>query len=195
MKRLCAIGLMLTMGWQSIAAAGPLERSVSREASRLARESAGEADRSGWRAVRLLDPGTRIVITTADETMTGAFVSVDDTTLAVSRDGVILHLNVDDVQMIERRVRRGSALAAVFGTLGGIWLGSAMALGLTDSSRCHRDCGPEIFAVWTSIIGVPILGGYGAWRSSSRLTEEVIYRRRRRHRDAVPVNRRDATRC
>lgn len=179
MKRLCAIGLMLTMGWQSIAAAGPLERSVSREAIRLAREPAGEADRSGWRSVRLLDPGTKIVITTTDETMTGVFMSLNDTTLAVSRDGAILQLNVDDVQMVERRVRRGSALAAVFGTLGGIWLGSAMALGLTESSRCYRDCGPEIFAVWSAIIGVPIMGGYGAWRGSSRLTEEVIYRRQR----------------
>ena len=177
MKRLCATGLMLTMGWQSLVAAGPLERSSSREATRLALESRDEADRSSWRTVRLLDPGAKIVITTADETMTGAFVSVDDTTLAVSRDGAILQLSVDDVQMVERRVRRGSAVAAVFGTLGGIWLGSAMAFGLAESSRCYGSCGAEVFAVWSAIIGVPILGGYGAWRSSSRLTEEVIYRR------------------
>jgi hypothetical protein len=178
MKRLCATGLMLTMGWQSLVAAGPLERSVSREATRLARESAGEADRSGWRAVRLLEPGAKIVITTADDTMTGEFVSVDDTTLAVSRDGAILQLSVDDVQMVERRMRRGSAVAAVFGTLGGLWLGSAMAFGLAESSRCYRSCGAELLAEWSAVIGVPILGGYGAWRGSSRLTEEVIYRRR-----------------
>ena len=179
MKKLCATGLMLTLGWQSIAAAGPLERSASREATRLARESAGEADRSGWRTVRLLQPGTKIVITTADEVMTGAFASVDDTALFVSREGAIVRLNVDDVQMIERRVRRGSALAAVFGTLGGFWLGSAMAYGLAESSRCYRNCGGVEFAVWSAIIGVPILGGYGAWRGSSRLTEEVIYRRQK----------------
>jgi hypothetical protein len=179
MKRLCATGLMLTIGWQAISAAGPLERSVSREATRLARESAGEADRSGWRTVRLLEPGSKVVVTTADETMTGTLVSVDDTTLAVSRGGAILQLNVDDVQMVERRVRRGSAVAAVFGTLGGIWLGSGLAFGLAESSRCYRSCGAEIFAVWSAIIGVPILGGYGAWRGSSRLTEEVIYRRQK----------------
>jgi hypothetical protein len=179
MKRFCATGLMLAMGWQSISAAGPLERSVSREAIRLARESAGEADRSGWRTVRLLEPGSKIVITTADETMTGAFVSVDDTTLAVNRDGTVLHLSVDDVQMVERRVRRGSAVAAVFGTLGGFWLGSAMAFGLAESSRCYSSCGAEILTVWSAIIGVPILGGYSAWRGSSWLTEEVIYRRQK----------------
>jgi hypothetical protein len=179
MKRLCAIGLMLTLGWQSISAAGPLEGSVSREATRLARESAGDADRSGWRTVRLLEPGSKIVITSADKTITGAFVSADDTTLAVNRDGTVLHLRVDDVQMVERRVRRGSAVAAVFGTLGGIWLGSAMAYGVAESSRCHSRCGVEIFAVWSAIIGVPILGGYGAWRGSSRLAEEVIYRRQK----------------
>ena len=178
MKKLCATALILTLGWPSFVAAGPLGRSVSREAARLAREPAGDADRSGWRTVRLLDPGTKIVITTAEETMTGAFVSVDDTTLALNRNGSVLYLNVDDVQMVERRIRRGSALAAVFGTLGGIWLGSAMAVGLIDSTRCYRDCGAEEFALWSTIIGVPIMGGYGAWRSSSRLTEEVIYRRR-----------------
>jgi hypothetical protein len=177
MKRLCATGLMLTISWQSISAAGPLERSASREATRLARESAGEADRSGWRTVRVLEPGSKIVITIAGETMAGAFVSVDDTTLTLNRDGTVLHLSVDDVQMVERRVRRGSAVAAVFGTLGGIWLGSAMAFGLAESSRCYSSCGAEIFGVWSSLIGVPILGGYGAWRGSSRLTEEVIYRR------------------
>ena len=110
--------------------------------------------------------------------MTGAFVSVDDGTLAFNRNGAILTVNVDDVQMVERRIRRGSALAAVFGTLGGIWLGTAMAVGLVDSMRCYHDCGAEEIAVWSAIIGVPIMGGYGAWRSSSRLTEEVIYRRR-----------------
>jgi hypothetical protein len=177
MKRLCATGLMLTMGWQSIAAAGPLERSASREATRLARAWTDEADRSDWRTVRLLEPGAKIVITTADETMTGAFVSVDDTTLAVSRDSAILQVNVNDVQMVERRIRRGSAAAAVFGTLGGIWLGSAMAFRLAESWRCYGSCGAEILAGWSTVIGVPILCGYGAWRSSSRLTEEVIYRR------------------
>jgi hypothetical protein len=78
--------------------------------------------------------------------------------------------------MIEKRVRRGSALAAVFGTLGGIWVGSAVACGLADSSRCYQHCGVEL-AVWSAMIGVPIVGGYGAWRASSHLTEEVIYRR------------------
>jgi hypothetical protein len=133
----------------------------------------------GWQTVRLLEPGSKIVITTATETMTGAFVSVDDTALIVSQGGVIANLRVDDVQMIERQVRRGSALAAVFGTLGGFWLGSAMAYGLAESSRCYGNCGGVEFAVWSAIIGVPILGGYGAWRGSSRLTDEVIYRRQK----------------
>jgi hypothetical protein len=65
----------------------------------------------------------------------------------------------------------------VFGTLGGIWLGSGIGFAMAESSRCYRSCGGTELAIWTAIIGLPIAGGYGAWRSTSRLAEEVIYRR------------------
>src|SRR5258705_1518091 len=133
MKRLCAIGLILTIGWQPLAAAGPLERSLAREASRLARESSGETDWPGWQAVHLLQPGTQIVISTADALVSGEFVALDDSAIAVSKDSVVEHVNLEDVQIVERRVRRGSALAAVFGTLGGIWLGSGLAYAMAES--------------------------------------------------------------
>jgi hypothetical protein len=177
MTRLCVIGLILAIGWQSPAAAGPLERSLEREAFRLARESAGETDRPGWRAVHLLQPGTQIVVTTAEAVVEGGFVAVDDSSIAVSKGSRVEHVNLGDVQIVERRVRRGSALAAVFGTLGGIWLGSGLALAAAESSRCYRSCGGMELGIWSAIIGLPILGGYGAWRSTSHLAEEVIYRR------------------
>ena len=182
MKQLCAIGLMLTIGWQPMAAAGPLERSLFREAARLAGESAGETEWPGWRAVHLLQPGTQIVISTADAVVAGGFVTADDSTIAVSKGGAVEHVNLEDVQIVERRVRRGSALAAVFGTLGGIWLGSGIGFAMAESSRCYRSCGGTELAVWSAIIGLPIVGGYGAWRSTSRLAEEVIYRRPPRQR-------------
>jgi len=177
MKRLCAIGLMLTIGWQPMDAAGPMERSLFREAARLAREPAGETDWPGRQAVHLLQPGTQIVISTADAVVAGGFVAVDDSTIAVSKGDAVEHVNLEDVQIVERRVRRGSALAAVFGTLGGIWLGSGIGFALAESSRCYRSCGGTEFAIWSAIIGLPIAGGYGAWRSTSHLAEEVIYRR------------------
>jgi hypothetical protein len=176
MKQLCVIGLILAMGWQPVAAAGPLERSLFREAARLARESAGETDWPGWRVVHLLQPGTQIVISTADAVVAGGFVA-DDSAIAVSKGGAVEHVNLGDVQIVERRVRRGSALAAVFGTLGGIWLGSGLVLAAAESSRCYRSCGGTELGMWSAIIGLPILGGYGAWRSTSHLAEEVIYRR------------------
>jgi hypothetical protein len=179
MKRLPAIGLILTIGWQPVAAAGPLERSLSREASRLARELNGETDWPGWRAVHLLQPGTPIVVTTAEAVVAGGFFAIDDSTMAVSKGGAIEHVNLGDVQMVERRVRRGSALAAVFGTLGGIWLGSGLGFAMAESSGCYRSCGGTELAIWSAIIGFPIVGGYGAWRSTSHVAEEVIYRRPR----------------
>jgi hypothetical protein len=53
---------------------------------------------------------------------------------------------------------------------------------MAESSPCYRSCGGTELAIWSAIIGLPIAGGYGAWRSTSRLAEEVIYRRPPRQR-------------
>jgi hypothetical protein len=177
MRRLCAAGLIGLVLVQPLRAEGPLTRSAAREASRLAADTSAAIDPDGWKAVRLLEPRSAIVVTTGDRTVSGAFVTLDSSTITVTRNGAAESVNIDDVQMIEKRVRRGSALAAVFGTLGGIWLGSAAAFGLAESTSCHQRCGGVELAVWSAMIGVPTAGGYGAWRASSHLTEEVIYRR------------------
>lgn len=177
MRRLCATVLTVLLCVHPLLAEGPLTKSAAREAARLATETSAAVDPDGWKAVRLLEPRSAIVVTTGERTVSGAFVTLDASTITVTRSGAAESINVDDVQMIEKRVRRGSALAAVFGTLGGIWLGSAVGFGLAESSRCYQHCGGVEFAIWSAIIGVPIAGGYGAWRSSSHLTEEVIYRR------------------
>jgi len=52
-----------------------------------------------------------------------------------------------------------------------------LAFAAAESSRCYESCGGARLAVWSAIIGVPILGGYGAWRGTSHLAEEVVYRR------------------
>ena len=240
MRRVCAIGLTLALaGQHGLAAAaddpplrGPIARSASREASRLAADPSGPTMDPGWRALRKLDPARPIVITTATATVTRTFVAADETTLtllnlsrpglsATSKrqlleltrasplalveaaagspklfeafrfgpDGVFLHdvklaepgelierLPIADVVTITESTRRGSAVAAALGTLGGIWLGSAMALTLAYT-RCQPNCAGVELGMWGSIIGVPLAAGYGAWRASSRLTEEVVYRR------------------
>ena len=89
---------------------------------------------------------------------------------------LIERLPIADVVTITESTRRGSAVAAALGTLGGIWLGSAMALTLAYT-RCQPNCAGVELGMWGSIIGVPLAAGYGAWRASSRLTEEVVYRR------------------
>lgn len=182
MRRLCATGLTVLLCVHPLLADGPLTRSADREAARLAAVPSRPVDADGWKAVRLLDPRSAIVVTIGDRTVSGAFVSLDDSKITVTRNGVTESINIDDVEMIEKRVRRGSALAAVFGTLGGIWLGTGMAFGLAESSRCYQHCGGVELAVWSSILGVPIAAGYGAWRSSSHMTEEVVYRRPSRAR-------------
>jgi hypothetical protein len=179
MQKLCAMGLVVVLWGSQLRAEGPLARSAALQISKLAAQPTEPNDRSGWRAVRLLEPGSRIVVTTAEATVSRKFVAVDDVLLTVRNGSSDERIAVDSILEIESRVRRGSALAAVFGTLGGIWLGSAMALGVADSSRCYDGCGPSRLAVWSSVIGVPVAVGYGSWRASSHLTEEVIYRRSR----------------
>ena len=88
------------------------------------------------------------------------------------------HVNADDVLFVTARVRRGSSAAAVFGTLGGIWLGSGLAYGLAETTECYSGCAGVKLGIWSAIVGVPIAGGYGAWRLSSHPIEEVVYRRR-----------------
>jgi hypothetical protein len=238
MRRVCAIGLTLALaGQHGLAAAaddpaltGPIARSASREASRLAADPSGPRMDPAWQAVRKLHPARPIVITTA--TITRTFVAPNDTTLTLlnlSRpglsetskrqlleltrasplalveaadgspkrfeafrfgpDGIFLHdvklaepgelierLPIADVVTITESTRRGSAVAAALGTLAGIWLGSAMALTLAYT-RCQPNCAGVELGMWSSIIGVPLAVGYGAWHASSHLTEEVVYRR------------------
>ena len=185
MRNICAIGLTVLVCCQPIVAvaadevgsAGPLGRSVSREAARLAAESAGRAATPGWEALRGLDPGTRIIVTTANATLAATFVSSNDTTLTVRNGDAAEELSAEEVVFVAHLVRRGSAGAAVLGTLGGIWLGAGLAVGLAENTRCYQDCGAARLGVWSAIIGVPIFGGYGAWYGTSRVREEIIYRR------------------
>jgi hypothetical protein len=177
MKRLCVIGLAALIGVQPVLADGPLSRSAVQAAARLARDADGGTGRSSWRDVRLLDPRTPIVVTTADDTLSGRFVAIDDRWISIDRNGAVERVDLDDVEMVERQARRGSALAAVFGTLGGIVQGSMMAVNIAEGASCYRGCAAARLAVWSTIIGVPTAAGYGSWYGSSHLTEEVVYRR------------------
>ena len=178
MRELCAAGLTVLLCAQPLLAEGPLERSVEREASRLAVEPPGAAGTSGWRAVRDFTPGRLIMITTMTATTTRTFVSADDSTLTVTHGSVVERLAMDDVLVVTTgTMRHGSALAAVGGTLAGLWLGSGLAYGLAENARCHDGCGGVQFAMLTAMIGLPIMGGMGAWLLTSRFREDVIYRR------------------
>lgn len=85
---------------------------------------------------------------------------------------------IDEVLVVTRGpVRHGSAVAAVLGTLGGFWLGGALAYRLVANTRCYSNCGGVQVAMLAANIGVPIAGGYGAWYGTSRMVDEIIYRR------------------
>src|SRR5712672_67878 len=114
--------------------------------------------------------------TTANAALTATFVAANDTTLTVRNGDAAEQLNAEDVVFVARLVRRGSARAAVLGTVGGIWLGAGLAVAVAENARCYRDCAAARLAAWSAILGVPIFGGYGAWHGTSRVTEEIVYR-------------------
>jgi hypothetical protein len=186
MTRFCTIALSLLLCCQSVhgegaldsASGAPLARSVVREASRLALEGGATAEPPDWETLRELAPGKRIIVTTLTTTLAGEFISAESATLVLQRGDAVEHVNADDVLFVSARVRRASAPAAVFGTLGGIWLGSALAYGLAETTQCYSGCAGVKLGMWGAIVGVPIAGGYGAWRLSSHPIEEVVYRRR-----------------
>ena len=177
MRRLCATALTVLVGAHPLLADGPLARSAAGQAARLAGEAAPSGATDRWKAVQRLEPPAAIVVTTGDRTVSGTLVAVDGSTITVMRSGVAESIATDEVLMIEKRVRRGSAVAAALGAAGGLWLGSGLAVGLAFNVRCQPQCGAVEAGMFAAVIGVPIVAGYGAWRASSHMTEEVIYRR------------------
>ena len=186
MTRFCTIVLSLLLFCQAVQCEGaphsapgaPLAVSVAREASRLALETGAGTVPPDWETLRELAPGKRIIVTTSTTTLAGEFISADAATLVLQHGDAVEHVGAEDVLFVATRVRRGSAVAAVFGTLGGIWLGSGLAYGLAETTNCYSGCAGVKLGMWSAIVGVPIAGGYGAWRLSSHPIEEVVYRRR-----------------
>jgi hypothetical protein len=135
MTRFCTIALSLLLCGQPIhgeaadsaPGAPPLARSIPREASRLAVEGRWNVAAPDWETLRGLAPGKRIIVTTTAATLAGEFVAADAATLTLPHGDAVEHVNAEDVLFVSTKVRRGSAPAAVFGTLGGIWLGSGLA--------------------------------------------------------------------
>jgi hypothetical protein len=97
MRRMCAIGLTLTLCVQPLLAAaadspglsGPIGRAVALEASRLAAESLGQPAQTetqappGWRGVPAIQPGRSIVINTSTATLRRTFLASDTRTVTV----------------------------------------------------------------------------------------------------------------
>lgn len=178
MRRLCATALTVSLCAHPLLAEGPLARSATGQAARLAGDvTPPSAATDRWKAVRLLEPPAAIVVTTGDRTVSGTFVGFGGSTITVMRSGVAESIDTGDILMVEKRVRRGSAMAAALGAVGGLWLGSGVAAGLVLNERCRTRCGAMEAGMFAAVFGVPIAGGYGAWRASSHLTEQVIYRR------------------
>ena len=174
--RFCTIALSLLLFCQPVHGEGvpdsapgaPLAHSVALEASRLALEAGANAAPPDWETLRELAPGKRIIVTTLATTLAGEFISADAASLVLQR--------ADDVLFVSARVRRGSAPAAVFGTLGGIWLGSALAYGLAETTRCYSGCAGVKLGIWSAIVGVPIAGGYGGAGMARKLGRTAVRR-------------------
>jgi hypothetical protein len=178
MRRIGAIGLIGLLSVNPLLADGPLARSIDLEAARLAAlPPAQDREEAGWSAVRRMDPGTTVLVTTTGALLEGRLVSVDAAAISVDRSGGVQRVRREDVIMVERHIRRGSALAAGLAVAGGLWLGSVLAVGMAFDVRCQPHCGGVETAMFAAVVGTPIAAGYGAWRATSHIADEVLYRR------------------
>jgi hypothetical protein len=177
MRRLVAALVMTAVGGVPLLAEGPMTRAIAREASRLVVELPDSVPYADWRAVRALKPGTHVVIATADTLVTGRLLSAAPGEIAVDQDGVVQRVRIDEVQAVERHGRRGSAAATGLAAAGGLLLGSILASEIGFNVRCQPNCGGVEAAMFGAVIGIPIAAGYAAWRATSHVAAEVIYRR------------------
>ena len=177
MRRICAMALAMAVLVQPVFAEGPLTRSVAREAARLAADSESPLHAAEWRAMRGVEHDTPIVVTTAGRTIAGRFYSIDAHEMVIADDVNLARIPLDEIALIVRPVRRGSALGAALATVGGLWLGSMLAVQMTYGVRCQPGCGGVEAAMLGSIVGIPIAAGYGVWRGTSHVVEEILYRR------------------
>jgi hypothetical protein len=79
------IGHPVLAAWDASDPAGPIARSVQGEASRLAVASTDQPLSARWRAVRGIEPGSSIEITTFEGLVTRTFVSADASSITVLR--------------------------------------------------------------------------------------------------------------
>jgi hypothetical protein len=156
---------------QPLFADGPLTRTAAREASRLANLTPATEEPIGWTKVRALAPGRQVIVTTDEGLTSGAFVEAGSSTLSVATDGVTKVVEAGDVQLVTSISRRGSAAAAAVGAIGGVFAAPFVVYAIAGQSRA------AYLTAWTVLIGLPIAGGVGAWYGTSRMTEEVIFRR------------------
>jgi hypothetical protein len=171
MRGLCATGLIMLLCAHPLLADGPLARSISREASRVAGQTSATPEPAGWKHVRALQPGRKVIVTTGEGLTAGAFVEAGASTLSIAAGGLTKILDAGDVQLVTGISRRGSAGAAAAGAVGGLFAAPIVVLAIAGESRA------AYLAAWAALIGLPIAGGYGAWYGTSRMAEEVIFRR------------------
>jgi hypothetical protein len=103
----------------------------------------------------------------------------DDVFVAGTRVGVradlLQRVLAPEVLSVTASKRRGSGGAAALGAIGGVFLGSILASAMLVN--CYHCSGGAIPLAFGLVFGTPIAAGYGAWRLSSSVVDDVIYRR------------------
>ncbi len=157
MRRISAIGLIAAMIGQPALGAtldspelsGPIARSARAEASRLAAEPEMQSVPVGWRAVRGIEAGSSIEITTSTGTVTRVFVAADDSSLTVLRLALPGLTEQSKKHLTKLAAANPSAFVNAAAGMGGLFLGSYLAAGIISASCsgyrsscdwCFRSC-------------------------------------------------------
>jgi len=157
--------------------AGPIARSIARQAARLTVDQPASSADAEWSRVRKLPSGSEIIVTLKGaQPVERRVVRVDESSLTVSHGQVIERVARSDVAEI-KTVKKGTGLWGHLGPLGGYFVGAlsgGYAVGLACQAVQGRDrCDSGAFLLGSLMGGIS--GGLYGYSAARRETEEVIY--------------------
>src|SRR5688500_6680953 len=140
----------------------------------------GQPDLSDWWRVRLIKPGTEVLVETVDGRARWRVRDADERELIViarDRSGAEFRIPRAHVRQISVRKRHGSSWGALAGLIAGMSAGfrAGVALGF---KQCGSSCADEGALMLLSFIAVPAAAAWTGHHLAGRTKEVVVFRQR-----------------
>jgi hypothetical protein len=137
------------------------------------------APHQSWDVLRQLQAGEKIQVDrkTVKKKLSGKFVSLSDTELAIERKGKAESISRDEVKNIWRvkgPSRKKQVIFAAIGGTAGAFLGMVIAIGFA-LDPCNGSCAGEATGAITAAIGLPVAGVFAGRALAGSRERTLIY--------------------